>query len=49
MTKLLLKELKAVYKDMPAYELPIGGYKLAAGWLVERQVGKDILMVIMGA
>ncbi|KAA3649345.1 MAG: UDP-N-acetylmuramate dehydrogenase [Bacteroidetes bacterium] len=30
------KELKAVYKDMPAYELPIGGYKLAAGWLIEK-------------
>lgn len=29
-------ELKAIHKDMPAYELPQGGYKLAAGWLIEK-------------
>lgn len=28
--------LKKRYKSMPAYELPGGGYKLAAGWLIEK-------------
>lgn len=28
--------LKKRFKDMPAYELPQGGYKLAAGWLIEK-------------
>lgn len=35
-TKAEFDELKVVYKDMPAYELPQGGYKVAAGWLIER-------------
>lgn len=29
------EKLKKKHKDMPAYELPTGGYKLAAGWLIE--------------
>lgn len=28
--------LKKQYKSMPAYELPTGGFKLAAGWLIEK-------------
>lgn len=28
--------LKKKFKGMPAYELPQGGYKLAAGWLIEK-------------
>lgn len=34
--KELFEKLKKRYKDMPAYELPMGGYKLAAGWLIEK-------------
>ncbi|MBL4708274.1 MAG: UDP-N-acetylmuramate dehydrogenase [Flavobacteriales bacterium] len=30
------EKLKKKYKDMPAYQLPKGGYKLAAGWLIEK-------------
>lgn len=29
-------ELKKRYKDMPAYELSEGNFKLAAGWLIEK-------------
>ncbi len=29
------KRLKKRFKAMPAYKLPDGGYKLAAGWLIE--------------
>jgi UDP-N-acetylmuramate dehydrogenase len=32
----VFERLKSRYKDMPAYELPTGGYKLAAGWLIEK-------------
>lgn len=32
----VFEKLKKQYKDMPAYELPKGGYKLAAGWLIEK-------------
>ena len=28
-------QLKKRFKSMPAYQLPQGGYKLAAGWLIE--------------
>lgn len=35
-SKILFKQLKKVHKDMPAYELPQGDYKLAAGWLIEK-------------
>jgi UDP-N-acetylmuramate dehydrogenase len=30
------EKLKKIHKDMPAYKLPKGGYKLAAGWLIEK-------------
>ncbi|MFT4755652.1 MAG: UDP-N-acetylmuramate dehydrogenase [Vicingaceae bacterium] len=30
------EKLKKTHKDMPAYKLPKGGYKLAAGWLIEK-------------
>ena len=30
------EKLKRKFKDMPAYQLPSGDYKLAAGWLIER-------------
>ncbi len=30
------EQLKKKFKDMPAYQLPQGGYKLAAGWLIEK-------------
>lgn len=29
-------QLKKRFKSMPAYKLPQGGYKLAAGWLIEK-------------
>ena len=29
-------KIKRRFKDMPAYELPNGEYKLAAGWLIEK-------------
>lgn len=29
-------QLKKRFKSMPAYQLPEGGYKLAAGWLIEK-------------
>tara|TARA_B110000503_G_C7150813_1_gene415080 strand:- start:1475 stop:2491 length:1017 start_codon:yes stop_codon:yes gene_type:complete len=30
------EKLKRKFKDMPAYQLPNGDYKLAAGWLIEK-------------
>ena len=30
------EQIKKKFKDMPAYQLPQGGYKLAAGWLIEK-------------
>lgn len=30
------EQLKKKFKEMPAYQLPQGGYKLAAGWLIEK-------------
>ena len=35
-TELVFNRLKKRFKSMPAYELPQGGYKLAAGWLIEK-------------
>lgn len=32
----VFEKLKKQHKDMPAYALPKGGYKLAAGWLIEK-------------
>ena len=32
----LFEQLKKKHKGMPAYKLPQGGYKLAAGWLIEK-------------
>lgn len=35
-TEVTFEKLKKKFKDMPAYQLPLGGYKLAAGWLIEK-------------
>jgi len=32
----IFEGLKKEHKGMPAYQLPDGGYKLAAGWLIEK-------------
>ena len=35
-SKEFFEKLKKQFKDMPAYKLPKGDYKLAAGWLIEK-------------
>ncbi len=35
-TKEFFEKLKNQFRDMPAYKLPKGDYKLAAGWLIEK-------------
>jgi len=35
-SKELFEKLKNQFKEMPAYELPQGEFKLAAGWLIEK-------------